>query len=97
MKTRRQELTEALKHEYHTAQSLAKTVGVPIHVLLTDLEHVQKSLGKSLILFDAECETCTFKFKGRTKLTTPSRCPKCKKEWISGPILHVEMEEEREV
>lgn len=89
MKTRRQKLLSILKSDYHTVQSIAKEVGAPVHVVLDDLKHVEKSLGKSLVCFAATCETCEFTFENG-RITKPSKCPKCRKKWISGPILHVE-------
>lgn len=47
-KTRRQKLISILKSDYHTLQSIAKEVGAPVHVVLEDLKHVEKSTGKSL-------------------------------------------------
>ena len=92
MGTRRQQLIELLRDDYYDARTLARTVEVPINVVLADLEHIQRSLRRSVSLLPAECDECGFVFRKRKRLSTPSRCPECKSERISGPTLRLEDE-----
>jgi predicted Zn-ribbon and HTH transcriptional regulator len=58
--------------------------------VLDDLEHVRKSLRRRFVFRPAFCSRCSFVFERRTKLGTPSRCPKCKNERLDGPWFRVE-------
>ena len=55
-------------------------------LILEDLKAIQKSLrrvGKVLLVKPAECRKCGFVF--RPEINIPSRCPRCKSEWIEEP------------
>ncbi len=50
-----------------------------------DLEHIARSLKaqeKELLVQPARCAKCSFVFKVATSAKKPSKCPKCRSEWI---------------
>jgi hypothetical protein len=91
--TRRQLIADLLRKGPITLPDLAHGVGAPVNLVRVDLEHVIRSLqgkGQRLIVEDAECLSCGFSFKGRTRVETPSRCPHCKSEQIREPRFSFE-------
>ncbi|WP_457620154.1 transcriptional regulator [Methanopyrus sp.] len=55
--------------------------------IIEDLEHIAKTLrreGKTLLMEPARCNKCGYVFKS-LRVKPPSRCPKCKSEWIQPP------------
>jgi hypothetical protein len=36
------------------------------------------------------CQSCGFTFRDRSRLETPSRCPRCKRERIDEPLFRIE-------
>ena len=56
-----------------------------------DIRHLKRSLkrdGYRLVIDPAHCRKCGFGFHA-DKLLRPSRCPKCKSEWIADPRIRV--------
>ena len=90
--TKRQAIERILRQGPATVPDLARLVGSPVKSVLTDLEHVIRSVkGRGrLVVRDAECLNCGFSFRGRTRVETPSRCPRCRSENISDPAFSVE-------
>jgi len=41
----------------------------------------------------AQCKKCEFKFEERSKIRKPSKCPKCKSEWIMAPLFSIKSKE----
>ena len=84
------ERTETIRHELAslisgseiTAKELSPLVGVSEKEVYTHLEHIRRSFGSRFVVSPATCRRCGYEFKGRTRLTKPSRCPKCKHESI---------------
>lgn len=61
-------------------------------VILEDLRAIQRTLkreGKVLLIKPAECRKCGFVFKPEIKI--PTRCPRCKSEWIEEPRFKIEV------
>ena len=91
MKTRRERISETLQETVSplTAQDLCTMLDIKSRSLVNeDLEHIAKSLrnqGKELLIQPASCGKCGFVFKSRREAKRPSRCPKCKSEWILSP------------
>ena len=57
-----------------------------------DLEHLLKSLKHTeyiATIEPARCRKCRFEFD-TTKLSKPSRCPKCKSTWILEPRISLQ-------
>ncbi len=73
-----------------TIMEISRQFGIPIKVALADLEHIRRSLrgghaGEKLSMRESACASCGFFFRGRSRLTAPSRCPVCRSERISEP------------
>jgi hypothetical protein len=78
--TRREEIEELLKQEEFSAQELANRYKTILADVLEDLAHIQRH--HRLKIRPAFCKACGFVFKERAKVKTPSKCPRCRKEWI---------------
>lgn len=74
-----------------TVKDISMTLGLREKEVIEHLPHVEKSIGKrvSIIVEPPECLRCGFVFKKRNRFTTPSRCPECKSESVSAPILGI--------
>ena len=83
--TRRQEIKELLMQRPWTPKALAEYLGAPMDEIIEDLEHVRRSVQPPLALGfqPPTCRDCGFLFKERSKMKTPSKCPKCRSESIS--------------
>jgi transcriptional regulator len=92
MPTRRERIIELLELGKYTPKDLARLLEVKVVEVLDDLEHVRKSIGKKLEIVSAFCSACEYTFEDRKRLNTPSRCPKCRAERVSGPWLTIEPE-----
>ncbi|MCB2190679.1 MAG: transcriptional regulator [Deltaproteobacteria bacterium] len=49
------------------------------------LVHLQRSLGKDLLITPAQCRACGYEFNKRRRLDAPGRCPVCRGQRIDGP------------
>ncbi len=87
MPTRRELLKIHLRDGEATARDLAKLLGLKVRLVLDDLEHLRLSNRRSFELRPARCTGCGYVFKKRERLSTPSRCPKCRSERIIGPWM----------
>lgn len=77
-----------------TAMELSRQFGIPIKLALTDVEHIRRSLrgghsGEKFQLRQSACASCGYVFRGRARLTAPSRCPACRSERISEPEFSI--------
>ena len=89
--TRRQEIIEILSKEEKTAQELANFFQLELKFILEDLEHIKKSIiPRRLLMKPAFCKACGFVFKERSKISKPSKCPRCKKEGIQAALFRIE-------
>src|SRR5262245_15296372 len=89
--TRRQSVAEILRSGPVTVLNLGRRIGAPVKSILEDLEHIRKSSkGKHrLIIRQPECNACGFGFRNRSRLNTPSRCPRCESEQIREPEFNL--------
>lgn len=96
--TDRQRLVQALSGGRHTAQELAGLLGIRARDVEDHLAHVVKSMardrGRRVVLEPARCLDCGYVFRGRSRLTTPSRCPRCKSEGVTPPRFGITSLEE---
>ena len=90
--TRRQQIAAILRHGGLTVPEMAQRVGAPVKAVLSDLEHVRRSVkgGEKWVVCDAECLACGFVFKGRDRLNVPSRCPECRSEQIRDAAFEIQ-------
>ena len=57
-------------------------------IVYEDIDHISKSVkreNKELLISPARCGKCQFVFKVRKTAKAPSKCPKCRSEWILSP------------
>ncbi|HSO22715.1 MAG TPA: transcriptional regulator [Chondromyces sp.] len=91
--TRRQKIVELLSAGEREFADLRDELGVPVHVLEEDLQHVERSIrarAHRLRVRPARCASCGFAFTS-TALHPPGRCPSCRGSQIMGPWLRVTM------
>jgi len=88
-RTLRQHLIELLVDTRVTTDQLARLLGIPARQVEEHLAHVVKTVARDrsrrFILEPSGCLDCGFVFRNRTKLTRPSRCPRCRHEGMTAP------------
>jgi len=95
MMTRRQRIIKLLEERDYSPSELAVALELrgrgAKKTVLEDLKAIQKTLkreGKVLLIRPSECRKCGFVF--RPEINIPSRCPKCRSEWIEEPRFKIE-------
>ncbi len=89
--TRREEIIELLTKEEKSAQELAYRFNIEMFEILVDLKHIKYSIKpKKLTMKPAQCKKCGFVFKERSRVKKPSKCPRCKSEWIMAARFRIE-------
>src|ERR671912_2176606 len=86
--TIREAIRRVLAEGFATAREISGRVGVSEKDVAGHLGHLARSFkaaGERLEIEPAQCLACGFVFKDRTRLTTPSRCPRCKDEGTVPP------------
>ncbi len=72
-----------------STRQLAGHLSLPERQIEEHLDHVVKTLShdrtRRFFLERPECGACGYRFPGRTKLTCPSRCPRCRSEAVLPP------------
>ncbi|ASI99750.1 transcriptional regulator [Thermococcus celer] len=96
MMTRRARIIKLLEERDYSPAELSMALGLrgrgAKKVILEDLRAIQRTLkreGKVLLIKPAECRKCGFVFKPEIKI--PTRCPRCKSEWIEEPRFKIEV------
>ena len=93
--TIRQRIMELLAGTLRTSRQLAELVEVPERQIEDHLAHIVRSVARDrarrFVLDPSACQDCGFVFRGRTRLTRPSRCPRCRSEAISAPRYVIEL------
>ena len=85
MGTRRAQLCQFMQDNPLTARELAALMKMKIADVIDDLEHVRRSRGRDFKITPAYCVACDHTFTKRDKLTTPTRCPRCRAQRVEGP------------
>ena len=89
--TRRQQIIDIISKEEKTAQELANMFQTELKFILDDLQHIEKSVRpKKLRRKHAFCKSCGFVFEEKSRISKPSKCPKCRKEWIQAALFWIE-------
>jgi predicted Zn-ribbon and HTH transcriptional regulator len=87
--TSRQRLIELLTGTLLSSHQLAQLLGIPERQVEEHLTHIVKTIARdpsrTFLLEPSECQGCAFTFRDRTRLTRPSRCPRCRNEAITSP------------
>lgn len=93
--TVRQRIMELIAGTLRTSRQLAELVGVPERQIEDHLAHIVRSVARDptrqFVLDPSACQDCGFVFHERTRLTRPSRCPRCRSEAISVPRYGIEL------
>ena len=90
--TVRRALADALRREDLAAQDLSRLVGIPEKAVADHLAHLGRSLpvhGERLAVTPPQCLACGYGFAARSRLTRPSRCPRCRGTHLAGPLFRV--------
>ncbi|MBP1912338.1 transcriptional regulator [Thermococcus stetteri] len=95
MPTRRERIISLLEERDYSPSELARALDLrgkgSVKIILEDLKAIQKIVKrerKVLLIKPAVCRNCGFVFKPEIKI--PSRCPRCKSEWIEEPRFKIE-------
>lgn len=93
-RTIRQRLVEVLTGRRLSSRQLAELVGQPERLVEDHLGHIVKSLARDrarrFVLEPSACQDCGFVFRERTRMTRPSRCPRCRSESILPPRFGID-------
>lgn len=92
--TRRQKIIKLLEERDCSISELAMMLDMrgkgSKKVILEDLKAIAKILkreGKVLLIQPAVCRKCGFVF--RAEINIPSKCPRCKSQWIEEPRFKI--------
>ncbi|MFO8016033.1 MAG: transcriptional regulator [Candidatus Woesearchaeota archaeon] len=91
--TRRREIIDTLKQSKMSAQDLANEYRTELRWIIDDLKHIRRTIekeGLSLRSEPAYCRKCGFVFRDRDKVKAPTKCPKCRSEWIEKEMFFIE-------
>ena len=87
--TPRQRIIALLTGTLLSSHQLAQLLGMPERHVEDHLTHIVKSLARdparTFLLEPSDCQNCAYAFRDRTRLTRPSRCPRCRSEAITSP------------
>ena len=93
--TIRQLIMQSITGTLYSSRQLAELVGVPERQVEEHLTHITKSVARDrtrrFVLEPSRCRDCGFVFRDRTRLTRPSRCPRCRSEAILPPRYGIEL------
>lgn len=87
----RKDLIPLLLEKPMSVAQIAKAVGESPGQIANDLDHLFRSLKHTeyrAVIEPGRCRECGFEFS-ETKITKPSKCPKCRSRWISEPRVSV--------
>ncbi len=90
-RTRRQEIRELLSGRVWRLDGLVARYEVTKKTIVDDLAHIARSVAprQRLQILAPVCEECGFRFKGRSRFSDPSRCPRCKNEHLSAQRFRI--------
>ena len=92
--TVRQQIQKVITGTRCSARDLAHRLGISERQVEEHLAHIARSVHRErqgrFLLDPSICQGCDFVFRGRTRLTRPSRCPKCRSEAITAPRFGIE-------
>jgi predicted Zn-ribbon and HTH transcriptional regulator len=88
--TRREEIIKLLMEKELSIQEIANLYRTDSRDILDDFEHIKKSIKpRKIVSRAAYCKKCGFVFKERSRISTPSKCPRCKSEWIAPKMFKI--------
>jgi predicted Zn-ribbon and HTH transcriptional regulator len=87
--TARQRMLDILTGSRLSSYQLAQLLGISEREVEDHLAHVVKTIARDrrrrFVLEPSVCQDCRFVFRERTRLSRPSRCPRCRSEAITAP------------
>jgi len=91
MPTDRQRLSDLLLRGPFTLQEISQEMGLSTKDVLLHMAHVRRSVRppRQFILEPAACLRCGYRFKDRSRLNPPGRCPRCKSTHIQDPKYEI--------
>jgi hypothetical protein len=93
-RTPRQRIIDLITGTTLSSRQLAQLLGIAERQVEAHLTHVVRTVerdrSRRFVLEPATCPDCGFVFRGRTRLTRPSRCPRCRGEHITAPRYGIE-------
>jgi len=81
------EMLEERKYKFSELQRILQIERKDLENYLKKIEKICRKKGKRLVIIPARCLKCGYTFKG---IHLPSKCPKCRSEWIEEPIFYIE-------
>lgn len=93
--TPRQRIMRLITGTRLSSFQLAQMIGISERQVEEHLPHIVKTIsrdaGRRFLLEPSSCQACGFEFTDRTRLTRPSRCPRCRSESITSPRFGIEV------
>ena len=92
METIRQQMIRLLSTDVCSARDLSQMLRIQEKEVYSHLSHIARSVvsqSHRLVVIPSRCLACGHIFDKRTKLTKPSRCPRCRGERIEHPKYQV--------
>lgn len=74
-----------------TAEDIANSLDIDVNDVYIHLAHLAKTVWRSssgkkaLLMVPPRCRKCGYTFKNLDKPKKPSKCPRCRSEWIEHP------------
>lgn len=92
MGTIRENIVELLLQKELDAREISGQVGVSEKDVTEHLVHIGRSLsnrGLKLVTAPAQCYSCGYTFKDRSRPKKPGKCPRCRSEHIDPPRFSI--------
>jgi predicted Zn-ribbon and HTH transcriptional regulator len=93
--TARQRIMGLLLDTRLTSRQLAQLVGLSERQVEDHLTHIVKTVARDrsrrFMLEPSACLDCGYLFRDRSRLTRPSRCPRCRSEAITAPRYGIDL------
>jgi len=93
MLTRREEIARLLEsaEQPMTAQDICDILDLEKRsIVYDDIDHIARSVrnqGKEVVVKPASCGKCHYVFRVKGSAKAPTKCPKCKSEWLLAPAF----------
>ncbi len=97
METRRQQIMVLLREEPISLQHIANLFKTTVKDIREDMKHIKYSMqqNEELMMLPAECKSCGYVFRERSKIKRPTKCPKCKHERIIPPLFSLKKKKKK--
>ena len=92
IKTTRQQMIALLSENDMSARELSQAMGIREKEVYEHLPHIARSVAaqrKKVIIRPSSCLACGYVFKDRSRFTSPSRCPRCRRTHLQEPMYRV--------